>query len=250
MELYMPETHQAPATTPAHAPAAHDKPVVDPVHMPKLSMDKHKLATINAWAIALAIFLGYCAIFAAIAGFTKKWGFSIPFFGRFMGTNAAVPTALLTALFSVVFAIFGFVTLGKVTDAEATKKAWGCISKVFLGFMLVYAVDMIAIIIYSLMSLGRKEYEFNQGNLWLSSFLSTVVCCIGASIVWFMGKQIAAGKTSLLRIASFIAAGLAAVGFIIVFVQLLVSYYGKSNSSYDSYKDAIDSYSDVLNLLK
>ncbi len=232
-------------------PETHEKPVVDPVTMPKLKMDKHKLATVNAWTIALAMFLGYCAIFAAIAGFTKKWDFSIPFFGRFMGSNAGAPRELLTGLFALVFAIFGFVTLKKVTDAEATKKAWGCISKVFLGFMLVYAVNMVGIVIYSLMSLGREKYAFDQGQLWLDSFLSTVICCIGAGVVWFIGKQISEGKTSVLRIASFIAAGVAVVGFIIVFIQLLVSFYSKpDSSSYDSYKDAIDSYSNVLDLLK
>ncbi len=228
-------------------PETHQKPVVDPVKMPKLKIENKKLAAINAWAIALSMFLGYCAIFAAIAGFTKKWDFSIPFFGRFMGSNAAVPTSLLTALFAVVMAIFGFITLGKVTDADATKKSWKIISKVFLGFVFVYLIDMIGVIIYSLMSLGRGK-GFDQGSLWLDSFLSTVICCVGATVLWYVGKQIAAGKTSLLRIASLAAAGLAAVGFIIVFIQLLVSFYSKPtiNDYYDDYRDATDQVLDIF----
>ena len=211
-----------------------EEPVVEPVKMPKINIEKKELATLNAFAIALSMFLGYCAIFAAIAGFTNKWVFLVPFFGRFMGTNVSVPTALLAALFAVLFAIFGFVTLGKVTDAEATKKSWKLVSKVFLGFIVVYAVDMVGIIIYSLMSIGRGR-SFDQGAFWLSSFLSTVICCIGAGVMWFMGKQIAAGKNSLLRVASLAAAGLATVGFIIVFIQQLVSFYGNSSTSrYDS----------------
>ena len=223
-----------------------NKPVVEPVKMPKIKIEHKKLATVNAFAIALAMFLGYCAIFAAISGFTKKWDFAIPFFGRFMGTNAAVPTSLLTALFAVVFAIFGFVSLGKVTDAEATKKSWDLVSKVFFGFVIVYIVDMIAIVIYSLLSIGRGK-SFDQGNFWLDSFLSTVICCVGAGVMAYIGKQIAAGKTSLLRIASLAATALAIIGFIIVFIQILVNFYGeKSKSSYDTYREATDSFYDLF----
>ena len=223
-----------------------NKPVVEPVKMPKIKIEHKKLATVNAFAIALAMFLGYCAIFAAISGFTKKWDFAIPFFGRFMGTNAAVPTSLLAALFAVVFAIFGFVSLGKVTDAEATKKSWDLVSKVFFGFVIVYIVDMIAIVIYSLLSIGRGK-SFDQGNFWLDSFLSTVICCVGAGVMAYIGKQIAAGKTSLLRIASLAATALAIIGFIIVFIQILVNFYGeKSKSSYDTYREATDSFYDLF----
>lgn len=226
-----------------------EKPVVDPVSMPKINMDKHKLAVTNAWAMALAMFLGYSAIFSAIAGFTKgKWSFAIPFFGRFMGTNSAVPTIIMAGLFALAFAIYGIVTLKKVTDAEATKKAWGCIANVFLGFVVVYVLNMIGIVIYSLMSLGRKGFE--QGDLWLSSFLPTVICAIGAGAISFMAGRISKGQTSLLRVVSLIAICIASVGFIIVFVQQLVSYYSKSSSSSSMYDD-YGSYSDILDgLLK
>jgi len=225
----------------------HQKPVVDPVKMPKIKIEHKKLAALNAFSIALACFLGYCAIFAAISGFTKKWDFAIPFFGRFMGTNAAVPTSLLAALFAVVFAIFGFITLGKVTDAEATKKSWHLVSKVFLGFVLVYIVDMVAIAIYSLLSIGRGT-RFDQGDFWLDSFLSTLICCVGAGVMVGIGKQIAVGKTALLRIVSLVTSALAVIGFIIIFVQILVSFYGDNNkSNYDSYHEATDSFYNLFN---
>lgn len=222
-------------------PETQEKPVVDPVAMPKIKMDKHNIATANAWAIALSMFLGYSAIFNAIAGFTKgKWTFAIPFFSKFMGTNVAAPTSLLTGLFAVALAVFSLVTLKKVTDAEATKKAWGCISKVFLGFVCVYVIDMIGIAIYSLMSLGRGK-SFDQGALWLCSFLPTVICAIGAGAIWLVGKQIAEGKMSVIRIVSIAGIALASVGLVIVFIQQLVSYYSK-DSSYD--------YSDYSSLFK
>ena len=231
-------------------PETHEKPVVDPVKMPKLKMDKHKIATLNAWSIALAIFLGWSAIFAAIAGFTKgDWNFSIPFFGKLMGSNTEVPLIITTALFALVFGIFGFLTLKKVTDAEATKKAWGCISKVFLAFVFVYVVNMIGIVLYSLMSLGRTEdYNFDQGVLWLSSFLPTVICCVGAAAIVYMGKMISAGKTNVLRIASMIAGGIAVVAFILVFIQQLVSFYSKPESALDKVKNT--DYSNLWDALR
>jgi len=218
----------------------HEKPVVDPVKMPKIKINKQKIAQLNAWSIALAVFLGWSAIFAAIAGFTRgDWSFSIPFFGRFMGSNAGVPTILLTALFALIFGIIGIVTLKKVTDVEATRAAWGCISKVFFAFMFIYIVDMIGVVLYSLMSLGRADdLTFDQGTLWLCSFLPTVICFIGAAAIWFIGKQISEGKTTFLRIASLVAIGIASVAFVLVFIQQLVSYYSKPKSSLDRVKDS------------
>ena len=225
-----------------------NQPVVEPVKMPTIKLERKSLSAVNAWAIALSLFLGYSAIFSAIAGFTKKWTFSIPFFGRFMGSNVAAPTLLLTVLFAVAFGIFGLVTIGKVTDAEAMKKSWSNISKLFLGFVIVYAIDMIGIALYSLMSLGRGK-SFDQGELWLNSFLPTLISAIGACAMWFIGKQIAAGKTSILRIVSIAAAGIAIIAFILVFVQLLVKFYGKSSKyDYDDYDDY--DYSKVLDLFK
>ena len=61
------------------------KPVVEPVKAPKMKMPGATLAKLNAWAIAGATFFGFCAIFSAIAGFTKgKWYFGDPFFTRFL----------------------------------------------------------------------------------------------------------------------------------------------------------------------
>ena len=224
-----------------------NQPVVEPVKMPTIKLERKSLSAANAWAIALSLFFGYSAIFSAIAGFTKKWIFSIPFFGRFMGTNVAVPTLFLTVLFAVTFGIFGLVTLGKVTDAEATKKSWNNISKLFLGFVFVYVIDMVAIAIYSLISIGRGK-SFDQGALWLNSFLPTLISTVGAGAIWLIGKQIAAGKTAVLRVVSIVAAGVAVVAFILVFVQMLVKFYGKSNSYYDDYDDY--DYSKVLDLFK
>jgi len=91
---------------------------------------------------------------------------------------------------------------------------------------------------------GQDYVHANQVNLTLAYNLIGICVWGFYAILSIHLLKIPMGAISV------IAAGLAAVGFIIVFVQLLVSYYGKSNSSYDSYKDALDSYSDVLDLLK
>ena len=226
-----------------------DKPVVDPVKMPKMKMSSSALAKLNAWAIAGATFFGFCAIFVAIAGFTKgKWIFSFPIFTALLGVNATsfISTALLVALFAVAFSIFAIVTINKVTDAETTKNTWACIAKTFLAFAIVYAIDMIGIIIYSLMSIGRKRYD--QGPLWLSSFLPTVIL-FGASVgMHFIAKAIAHGKTSLLRVMSIVSVCIAGVALILVFIQSMVSFYGKSSTS--KYEDMLEDYSGLLDLLK
>ena len=226
------------------------KPVVEPVKAPKMKMPGATLAKLNAWAIAGATFFGFCAIFSAIAGFTKgKWYFGDPFFTRFLGAGiSGVPTIILTALFAIAFAVFALVTIGKITDAETTKKTWGCISKTFLALSLAYGINMVGIIIYSLMSLGRKS--FDQGDLWLDGFLPTVILCGGAFGMFLIAKAIAAGKMSLLRAMSFVAIGVAGVAFILVFIQQLVSYYSKPKSTLDDYNDILDSASQYLDLLK
>ena len=224
-------------------------PVVDPVKMPKMKISSSALAKMNAWAIAGATFFGFCAIFVAIAGFTKgKWIFSFPIFTAILGVNATsfVSTALLVALFAVLFGVFAIITINKITDAETTKKTWACIAKTFLAFAVVYAVDMVGIIIYSLMSIGRKHYD--QGPLWLSSFLPTVILFGGALGMHFIARAIAHGKTGLLRVMSIVAVCIAGVALILVFIQSMVSFYGKSSKS--SYEDLLDDYSGLFDLLK
>ena len=203
-------------------------PVVDPVKMPKMKINSSALAKMNAWAIAGATFFGFCAIFVAIAGFTKEWSFSFPVFGLFLGSNAGISSSLLVALFALLFGIFAIITINKVTDAETTKKTWGCIAKLFLALAVIYAVDMIGIVIYSLMSVGRRAYD--QGQLWLSSFLPTVILFGGSIGMHFIAKAIANGKTSLLRIMSIVAVCIAGVAFILVFIQTMVSFYGKKSA--------------------
>ena len=222
-------------------------PVVDPVKMPKMKINSSALAKMNAWAIAGATFFGFCAIFVAIAGFTKEWSFAFPVFSFLLGANAGISTSLLVSLFALLFGIFVIVTINKVTDAETTKKTWGCIAKVFFAFMVVYAVDMIGIIIYSLMSIGRRNYD--QGTLWLSSFLPTVILFGGATGMHFIAKAISNGKTSLLRIMSIVAVCIAGVAFILVFIQTMVSFYGKKTSYLEKATQDLNSIENVFDSL-
>lgn len=221
------------------AASTPEKAVVDPIKMPKMKVSGSTIAKLNSWAIAGAIFFGYATIFAAIAAFTKKWSFGIPFIGVIFGNNTgSVSLMLLTALATVALSVFAIVTIGKITDAEALKKSWHCIANTFLGIAVVYVIDMIGIIMYSLMSIGRKS--FDQGDLWLSSFLPCVILCAGAVAMHFIAKSIAAGKTAILRVLSIVAISVAAVALVLVFIAHMVNFYGKSSTkSYSDYYNSL-----------
>ena len=208
------------------------KAVVEPIKMPHIKIPSSSLAKLNAWAIALATFFGYATIFSCIAKFTNSWHFELPAITALFGSNIkdVVEPTLITSLASLIFAFFGIITLGKITDANALKKAWGCIAKVFLAIVIIYLIDMLAIAIYSLMSLGRTEQSLDQGQLWLSHFLPTVILCIGALCIFAMARHISQGKTALLRILSVVTVIIASSALIIVFVQQMIMFYGKKTT--------------------
>jgi len=222
--------------------APRAKAVVDPIKIPKMKVSNSVLAKLNAWATAGATFFGWATIFVAIAGFTKKWHFSMPLLSNFLSAanTGEVPSSLIMAIAALACSIFAIVTIGKITDADALKKTWRHIASVFLALTLIYVLDMVAIILYSLMSLGRKS--FSQGQLWLSSFLPTLILCVGSTAMYFVARAIVAGKTSLLRLLSIIAVAIASIAFVLVFIQQMVSFYGKSSTSgrYNSLYDLFD----------
>ena len=151
----------------------HGQAVVDQVKMPKIKIDNKSMAGINAFATAFASFFGFATIIAAIATFAKKWSFNVPFLSNVFGSNLGQASSLLTvAILTLVCAIIGLLTVRKITDVESMKKAWGVVAKVFTIFLIIFVVDMVSIIIYSLLSLGRSKFEINQGTLWGSSFVA------------------------------------------------------------------------------
>ena len=225
--------------------------VVQPMSMPKMKIPSEKAASINAFALSFAAFFGFVAIFAAIASFTKgDWLFDIPLIGIVLANVGFMGASLITALLAVAFALIGLKTLKKVTDKKDLVKPWQCVAKVFLVLGVVYVVSMIAIALYSLLGVGDKS-GVSQKNLWLSNFIPNLITAIAAIGIAFLAKQIAAGKTAILRTFSYIAIGVACVGFILVIVSTLVNFYsGKKSSTYDSGYDYGNSLNDLYDSFK
>ncbi len=214
---------------------ATNKPVVDPVKMPKIKTNAKTLAHLNTWAIALSSFLGFFLIFAAISSFTKEWAFMpalkqiIPFGATNSTLAMSVPYTLFLALAALGFGLYGIITISKITDAEALKKAWKNVSKLMFSFVAIYTVYLVALIIGSLVLIGvsgKTYYKDTQKIVWLYQFLPSFLMCLAAGGIAFLAKTIADGKTANARVASFIGIGISAVAFILMFIALMVSIYG------------------------
>lgn len=228
--------------------------VVEPIKIPKMRIAGDKAASINAFAISFAAFFGTLAIFQAIAGFIDKWSFGIPSVVNVLFANVGDAGAVIMGLLAVAFGIVGLLTLGKITDATALSKSWGVVAKTFFVLATVYVVSMVGIMIYSLLSLGRKGY--NQGGLWLNSFLPNVITAGLAIGMALMAKKISDGKTAMLRVLSMIAMGAAGVGFILIVVQTLVGFYAQkgtsssNGSSSGDYGEMLDNTRDWLDSMR
>ncbi len=230
--------------------------VVDPVKMPKMKADNKLIAGINAASLSLATFTGFMAIFAGIAHFTTKgWFVEIPVLNIIFGTNLSnVAVAFIAGIASVLLAVLGLITAGKITDINAMKSAWKCTRNVFVAIAAIEVIKMISIAIYSLCGIGEKS-GVQQGYLWLNDFLSNTLAALAATGIAFIAHFIAAGKTSVLSVMRFVALGIASVGCILVFVSTIVRFYNKntgksSSSSSSSSSYSLDSLMDLYNTYK
>lgn len=231
----------------AEANHTSQAPVVEQVKMPKMKVDGSKIAYVNAFATAGAIFFGVAAIFNAIAGFTKgKWIFEIPFDNILGSFSNSMYSYFFMGILTFVLGLVSFLTVGKITDAGAITKAWKFIFKVNLVLLVLFAIDMISMILTSLIGIGKTSSVYqSQGTLWLSGFLPTVIMALVAGVIAFVAKSIASGKTQLLRIMTLVALGVGSVAMIMVFISQIVGMYAKK-SSYSDYLDDIDDYLDWL----
>ena len=212
------------------------KPVVDAVKMPKVKIENSKIAKLNAWCIALSIFFGWATIWTAISGFTKSWRIVLPGPASWLVANSNPASGVLVlGAIAVTAAIVALLTIRKITDAEALKKAWSCVATTFLLITCIYAVNIVIMMIYALMMIGSKYID--QGDLWSMGFVGLLLHGLGAATVWFLARMIANGNNKVLRILSFVAIGIAAVALILAFIQVLVSTYGKKKASIDSLDD-------------
>lgn len=233
----------------AEANHTSNTPVVEQVKMPKMKVDGSKIAYVNAFATAGAIFLGVATIFNAIAGFTKgKWAFEIPFSGIIGSFDVSTYSYFFMGILTFVLGLVSFLTVSKITDAGAITKAWKCIFKVNLVLLVLFGIDMISMILTSLIGLGKSS-GVDQKSLWLNGFLPTVIMALTACVIAFVAKAIASGKTQLLRIMTLVALGVGSVSMIMVFISQIVGMYSKK-SSYSDYEDILDRAGSYFDLLK
>lgn len=205
-----------------------------------LKMTGSGAAWVNAAAVAVATFFGTMALFGAISMFTGgRWMFDVPgIVGMFSESSVEVNGnltgafgVLMTALIAVSAGVIGMISLHKITNIEAMKKSWSVVSRVFVIFALLYALEAVAITIYGLMGLGRDS-GVDQGRVWLSGFLPVLVKCATASVLVLIGKKIAEGKTEVLRFMTLVAIGIAGVALVLSFVSILVGFYANRSSSF------------------
>lgn len=238
----------APVPVPEPQPQPQPSSIVEPMAIPKIELSSDKATALNAFALSFAAFFGFMTIFAAIAGFTEgSWVFNVPLIGYALANVGFASVAFISALISVAFGIIGILTLKKITDRNSIVKPWNAVSKVFLTLTIIYGVSMLALAIYALMGVGKTS-GVSQKGIWLFNFLPNFITGLGAFAIYFLAKQIAAGKTALLRIFSLISLIAAGLGFILIMIQTLVGFYGnkKSSSSSSSGYD----YSDILDMLR
>ena len=227
------------------------QPVVEPVKVPKVKADNKLIAGINAASLTLATFAGFMAIFAGIAHFTTKgWFVEIPVLNVFFGTNVSyTAVAFISGIASVLLAVVGLITAGKITDINAMKGAWKCARNVFIAVAAIEVIKMVSIAIYALCGIGEKS-GVEQGYLWLNDFLSNTLAALAATGIAFIAHFIAAGKTSVLSVMRFVALGIASVGCVLVFVSTIVRFYNKPGKSSSSSSSSSSSYGldDLYNL--
>ena len=201
--------------------------VVDSVKLPKIKIDNKKATAINAFATAFACFFGFSAVMSAISNFTDgKWGFNIPFLGAFLGSNLGpVDNSLVISLAALLCAVIGMATVRKVVSVDAMKQSWQKVAKVFAVVGAIFCVDLVAIALYSLLSIGRKDYGFSQGALWGSNFVSNLLLACASIAMCFISGKIAKGDAKYLSVMRFVALGIAIAGFAMIFISLIVNLH-------------------------
>ena len=199
--------------------------VVGSFSMPKLKLPSDKAAATSAFMLSLATFFGFLTIFAAIASFTDgDWFFGIPIVSIFFANTPLYLNELFTALASILFSIIGLKTLTQITSKNDLVKPWQCVAKIFMFLTAIYVIMLVAIALFSLMGVG-KDSGVPHRTLWLNGFLPEFITTFAAAIVCYFAKQIAAGKTIILRNLSFFTVGIASIGFILTIISTLVTLY-------------------------
>lgn len=187
------------------------------------SLNKHTLAVVNSIAIAFSTFAGSLLILSSIAGFTKKWSFGVPYLDRVL--DNAYASGISFALVTLALAIFGIVTVNKLTDLEGVKKTWCGIAKFFLFVAVMLAIEFVGTLLYSLLAVGNRYV--NQGDLWLNGGLAQFLGAGAATGMFFLARAIAHGKVQIIRALSIVAISASSLSFVLTIIVICVNLYVK-----------------------
>ena len=213
--------------------------VVAELKGPKVKASGGQIARFNAFALSFAAFFGVMTIFSAISGLTQsEWSFRPPLIDILFANISSIPETFVMALLALAFGVIGLLTINKITDADALKKSWQCVAKVFCALGIVYLVCMVAIALYSLMGLGRKS-GLDHEYLWLSNFIPNLIMALTAGGIFFVAKSIVEGKTVLLRLLAIVATAISAIGLALTLIQIFTNFYGESHTIYDDIYDSL-----------
>jgi hypothetical protein len=181
-------------------------------------------ARLNTVAVVAANFLGATLIFSAFAGFFKKWHYYVPVVGNFYNNTSLVETNLITAVIALALGIFGIAAIGKVRDMDTVKKTWCVAAKIFLVFTFIYAAELVATMLFSMLAIS-KESGVKQGDLWLNGFLGQMISAGICCGMFFISKAIADGKLRLAKNMSIVGISLAGAGFFLAVISIVVNMY-------------------------
>ena len=205
-------------------------------------LSQNLIVAVNAISFAAAAIFGGIGVFAAIANFTKgNWTIFSP---SIENTFLSVPMSFFLAILAILFGLLAKMTIKKVSDATLLNKAYGLVAVVSGLVSVLFVTIAISVAIFALIAVGSKSVD--QGDLWLSGFLSSLICGGVAFGTAFIAKKVYDGKIAILPMATNIVLGVTALSAVLMLISTIVNLYS-NNSGYGSYGDALDSLEGLFN---
>ena len=202
-------------------------------------LPQNLIVAVNAISFAGAAIFGGLGIFAAIANFTNDW---IIYGGGIESLVGAVATSFFLAVLALCFGLLAKFTIKKITNADLLKKAYGIVAVVAGLLAVLFVVVAVSVAIYALIVVGSKYVD--QGDLWLSGFLSALIAAVVAGGTAYLAKKITTGKIAILPLATNAVLGVASLSFLLMIISTIVNTYGDSPSSG---LNSLDDWADLFN---
>ncbi|MDL2236138.1 hypothetical protein LJC07_08415 [Christensenellaceae bacterium OttesenSCG-928-L17] len=207
-------------------------------------LSQNLIVAVNAISFTGAAIFGGIGIFAAIANFTKgDWSIYNGSIESLIGT---ISTSFFLAILALLFGILAKMTIKKISDANILKKAYGTVAVVSGLLTILFIAVAVSIAIFALISIGSKSVD--QGTLWLSGFLSSIICAAVTFGTALIAKKVSDGQIKLLPMATNIVLGISSLSALLMLISTIVNVYGNNSSSYynNDYYDALNGLLDLF----